>query len=360
MPWIEEARSVFDEVVIFVDEKRATTGTLKRAKKAASRVLLNKADTWYGPNWALMAPECDWVFMLDYDEQLSPEWHTPGWRQILEKDQFTHFWFSRRWVVPGQRYITSDPWWPDLQLRLLRNNLRGTVFPKKIHDPIHVPGCGAYLPGLAIHHHVLWLTSRETRLEKVRYYEELRPGEGLGHLYLYEDYHPLEAPLPRPQKLPVNNEALSMDRLLPEDILKVSYRVTGVPRTVRASALFWLDVEVANGGDRILYPYPPFPVRLAYHWIAKSTRRMVVFEGHRSGLFPCLPAYESLLCRMAVVAPSQPGEYILQVTLVQDGVSWFEEMDSDAMREFFVSVFAEDRIPEKVGRKLRRTGPRRV
>ena len=132
MPWIVEARNVFDEVVIFIDEKRATPGTVSRAKKVASRVLPNKAETWYGADGHSLVAACkgDWLFTLDFDEELGSEWQQDGWRQILETTEFTHFWFPRHWIVSKDRYIVSNPWCPDFQLRLFRNNLEGTVFPR--------------------------------------------------------------------------------------------------------------------------------------------------------------------------------------------------------------------------------------
>src|SRR6202030_804767 len=106
MPWMAEARSVFDELIVFIDENRAQAGVVNRAKEVANRVHLYKADTWY--EWDLgskaRACESDWVFQIEYDEQLSPEWRQLKWRQILETTQFTHFWIPRHWIVPGQRY----------------------------------------------------------------------------------------------------------------------------------------------------------------------------------------------------------------------------------------------------------------
>src|ERR1700730_18430029 len=93
MPWMAEARSVFDELVIFIDENRVKTGTVDRAKEVGSRVHLYEADTWY--EWDLGAKaracESDWVFQIEYDEQLSPEWQEDRWRRLLETTDLTHF-----------------------------------------------------------------------------------------------------------------------------------------------------------------------------------------------------------------------------------------------------------------------------
>jgi hypothetical protein len=157
MPWMTEARRVFDELVVFIDEKRVTPGTVARAEKVATRVHHHKADTWYDWDLGSMARACqsDWVFVIERDEQLSPEWQQDSWRQILETTESTHFWCPCRWVVPAGRYITADPWWPDFQLRFVRNNVPGTTFATRLHDTIHVPGPGGCLRNLAIHHHVL-------------------------------------------------------------------------------------------------------------------------------------------------------------------------------------------------------------
>lgn len=343
MPWMAEVRSVFDELVIFVDEKRSKPGTLDRAKKVGSRVHLHKADTWYEWDLASKARACesDWVFVIEYDEQLSPEWRQKDkWRQILETSPFTHFWFPRRWIVPSGQYITGDPWFPDFQLRLVRNNLEGTKFATKLHEVIRISGPGAYFQNLAIHHHVHWLWSRTERVKRVQYYEKLRPGGALGHLYLYEDYRPPEASLPTPVQLNVNRELAWMDKLQPEDLLKLSFKVRGLPKAVHASEVFWLDVNVTNRSSENICSCPPFPVRLAYHWIDQATRRNVIFDGERSGLFPCVRPNTNMSYSMKVVAPRQPGGYMLQTTLLQENVRWFEEIQPDILQEFAILVTA--------------------
>ena len=176
MSWMEEARNVFDELVIFIDEYRATPATIRRAEQVATRTYPHKARTWFDADFGAMARACkaEWVFLLEYDEQLSPEWHTGKWRQILGATPFTHFWVPRRWILPHGRYIAADPWSPDFQLRLFRN-VDTTTFHTTLHGTISVAGRSACFRSLAIHHHVLWILSRAQREEKVRYYEQLRP-----------------------------------------------------------------------------------------------------------------------------------------------------------------------------------------
>jgi hypothetical protein len=344
MAWVSEARNIFDEVVVLIDHKRATPGTLVRAEKVASSVVQNNREAWYDPDRFSMLEACisDWIFILEYDEQLSPEWQQQDqWRKILVTTQFTNFWVPRRWNVSPELYINSNPWWPDFQLRLFRNNLKGTRFPTELHERIRIPGPTACFLNLAIHHHVLWLLSREQREAKAAYYEQFRPGLGSGQYYLYEDYLPSQAPVPKPTKLDFNREVIRMEELSSEKISKISLEVSTAPREVRISSMFWLDAEVTNATNQPLYSAPPCPVRLAYHWIEKATRQIVVFDGNRSGFFPGLDANEVGRCRMTVMAPDQPGEYILQTTMLQEGVCWFENIRPEILQEFVISVTAK-------------------
>jgi hypothetical protein len=187
----------------------------------------------------------------------------------------------------------------------------------------------------------LALCSRAERERKVRDYEQLHSGRESGHYYLYEDYHPAEAPVPEPTKLDLNREIIRMDTLPRERILDISIKVKTAPREVIVSEMFWLDVEATNATSEPIYSCPPFPVRLSYHWVQETTHRMVVFEGERSGLYPCAPANTTTFWKMVVIAPSEPGRYILQTTMLQEGVCWFENIRPEILQEFAISITAE-------------------
>jgi hypothetical protein len=340
LPWMEEVREIFDELVIFIDAKRVAPNAVERAEKVASRVHHHDAETWYEWDLGSMARACEseWVFIIERDEELSPEWRQPQWRQLLKSTDLTHFWIPRRWVVPGGRYISAAPWWPDSQLRLMRNNVSGTIFPTRLHDPIQLPGPGGHFSNLALHHHVLWMSSRSSREERVRYYERLRPGGALGHYYLYEDHAPPQAELPPPVKLDIDREIIRMDTLAGEKVAMIHIEVNRVPRQVNVSAMFWLDAKVTNNTDEMISAVPPYPVRLAYHWLEQATRKIVVFDSLRSALFPGLEANATRQYSMTILAPNQSGEYILQVTLVQDLVCWLEDVHPAIVQEFPISV----------------------
>jgi hypothetical protein len=155
---------------------------------------------------------------------------------------------------------------------------------------------------------------------------------------LYEDYGCPTAPIPERMAWDADREAPQMDRLAPEAMARISLDVGAVPAEVGVAAMFWIGVTVRNATNRPLAASPPFPVRLAYHWIEESTRRMVVFDGERSELVPCVEANDGKHCWMRVVAPNLPGKYILQTTMVQEAVCWFEDVQPGILREFEVVV----------------------
>ena len=68
---------------------------------------------------------------------------------------------------------------------------------------------------------------------------------------------------------------------------------------------------------------------------------MVEFEGQRSDLFPCVQANDSMRCWIRVVAPSLAGKYILQTTMLQEAVCWFENVRPDILQEFEVVASGE-------------------
>ena len=65
---------------------------------------------------------------------------------------------------------------------------------------------------------------------------------------------------------------------------------------------------------------------------------MVLYEGNRSELFPGVLASATIGRSMTIFAPNQPGDYILQTTMVQDGACWFEDVWPDILQEFPVRV----------------------
>lgn len=118
---LEIARVISDELVVAVDatSKDATTDiSLKFADKTIIVDFpdyLEKALLW-------MNEQCsgDWILRLDADE-LPSRGLCEALPSLLEDKEYTHYFIRRRWLIDGNRWIQSRPWWPGWQLRLFRN-----------------------------------------------------------------------------------------------------------------------------------------------------------------------------------------------------------------------------------------------
>jgi hypothetical protein len=64
-------------------------------------------------------------------------------------------------------------------------------------------------------------------------------------------------------------------------------------------------------------------VRLSYHWLAPDGA-VVVNDGLRTELPRDLLGGEEVELKATVRAPDQPGRFTLRLTLVQEGVAWFD------------------------------------
>jgi len=113
----------------------------------------------------------------------------------------------------------------------------------------------------------------------------------------------------------------------PLDTHKLSAKISirSYPETVAPDEHFTVDITLENLNEERLVSLPPNPVHLAYHWLDKDGK-YTVFDGVRTVIrYPLLPG-ESRHFSVEVVSPKTSGDYILQVTLVQEACFWFENV----------------------------------
>jgi hypothetical protein len=75
----------------------------------------------------------------------------------------------------------------------------------------------------------------------------------------------------------------------------------------------------------------PFQVSLGNHWL-DSTGREVVHDDGRTGMPRDLQPGEQVELKLVVNAPKDPGEYLLELDMLQEGVSWFAHRGSQVVR----------------------------
>ncbi len=97
-----------------------------------------------------------------------------------------------------------------------------------------------------------------------------------------------------------------------------------VPGSLRAGARELLACTVQNDGGAILTSAPPNPVSLSYRWY---DGRDAVSEGDRVPLPHALPPGAPVAIDLALAVPLESGKYRLSISLVQEHVAWFDEVD---------------------------------
>jgi len=97
--------------------------------------------------------------------------------------------------------------------------------------------------------------------------------------------------------------------------------------TVRnASAVPWLD-PISTGN------HPPLAgaVRLGYRWWSGSSPTPVAEPPTRADFDRPVAPGESATVSIVVTAPNDPGDYTLQLDLLQELVTWFEPQGADQL-----------------------------
>jgi hypothetical protein len=96
------------------------------------------------------------------------------------------------------------------------------------------------------------------------------------------------------------------------------------PITVAAGQVFEVEVEVCNTSQ---YNWPSVGLRavcMSYHWL-DSIKGMLVYDGKRTPLPQDVSPASTIRMWVSIIAPEQPADVHLQLTLVQEHVAWFDE-----------------------------------
>ena len=94
-------------------------------------------------------------------------------------------------------------------------------------------------------------------------------------------------------------------------------------------------VKVKNAGTLTWSRNGVNPVYLGYHWIDFNRRETVVFDGKRSIIGEDgIDVGDEVVFDLRVISPSEPGEYILQVDLVHEGITWFSFQGVPPLEKF--------------------------
>lgn len=105
----------------------------------------------------------------------------------------------------------------------------------------------------------------------------------------------------------------------PGEAYRVEWEEAHIPEEVAASGRIAVPVTLRNSGNRV---WPASQVFVSYHWFRDG--KLVVWDGERTPLPRDLRAGSRATLSVRVATPSEPGSYVLTVTLVHELVTWFE------------------------------------
>lgn len=109
------------------------------------------------------------------------------------------------------------------------------------------------------------------------------------------------------------------------------------PLSAAIAKAFPLAVTITNTGTRAWTATMTPPLRLGYHWRDAITGAVVIWDGGRADL-PAIAPGASGTVTAQVVAPAQPGSYVLEWDLVIEGVSWMSATGEATLRSAPISV----------------------
>ena len=109
------------------------------------------------------------------------------------------------------------------------------------------------------------------------------------------------------------------DKAWPSQAYRVDWEEAHVPAEAAAHVTLAVPVIVRNIGNRA---WPASQVFVSYHLLRDG--RHAVWDGERTRLPRDLGAGGRTAVSVRVKTPSDPGSYVLQITLVHELVTWFE------------------------------------
>jgi SAM-dependent methyltransferase len=93
---------------------------------------------------------------------------------------------------------------------------------------------------------------------------------------------------------------------------------------LRASEMTHLPVKIKNVSTVPLSSFSSRPVHVGYHW-RRNSGEMDTWDGIRTSLPRTLYDGDEESLLIFVRAPSSAGEYVLEITLVEEGTAWYDD-----------------------------------
>ena len=123
---------------------------------------------------------------------------------------------------------------------------------------------------------------------------------------------------------------------LPDSGFKAQITAPDPPQRLRTGQVAVINIKVKNTSDVIWYQRGglttdrsdnKFYIAAGNRWLDKDGKLTSETEGH-NGIPKDLKPGEEIEMTLQVTAPKQPGDWTMQLDMVQEGVNWFSERGS--------------------------------
>lgn len=138
-------------------------------------------------------------------------------------------------------------------------------------------------------------------------------------------------------KTPVQQKAAGP---LPDSGFKAEIIVLHAPERLRPGQVSVINIKVKNTSDVIWWQRGgettdrtdnKFYIAAGNKWVHKDGKLTSETEGH-NGIPKDLKPGEETEMSLQITAPKQPGEWFIELDMVQEGVAWFHEKGSPTTR----------------------------
>jgi hypothetical protein len=107
------------------------------------------------------------------------------------------------------------------------------------------------------------------------------------------------------------------------------------PARIRPGSQQTLRVRVTNLGSTTWRAHVPLniscEIRVGNHWL-DATGALVQYDDGRTQIPRDVPPGETITVPLMITAPEQPGQYILELDVVQELITWFKDKGSTTLR----------------------------
>jgi hypothetical protein len=128
---------------------------------------------------------------------------------------------------------------------------------------------------------------------------------------------------------------------LPDSGFKAAITLVDPPTRLRAGEKANIQVKVKNASDAQWFarggaintlPDNRFYLAVGNRWLKAEGEQLLTNMDGRYGLDRDLKPGEETPVPLAITAPKEPGEYILEIDLVQEQVAWFHDKGSQTAK----------------------------